>query len=124
MVSSVESLLRICEGYRILGPVFQDFRERHRGHTLIPNALSPIAPGYAYGYGDDCSELLSALEGNPAWRDWRVKIETAYADFRAASGNQVLWAAWNYWDPTRPADKQRMIQVVTGASGEIAAKAQ
>lgn len=124
MPSSVGSLLELCEGYRVLGPVFQKLRDRFHGNTLIPNALSPILPGMAFGYQQNCGEIRKVLEANSAWLEWRPKLERAYATFCQQSGNEVLWAAWNHWDPSKPVDKQRMIQVVIGGNAAITERAQ
>lgn len=123
MSTSVDALLHICEGYRTLGPVFEKYRGLYQGHTLLPNALSPILPGMAYGYDSNCGEIQVALDIDPLWKEWKPRLTDAYKVFREASGNKVLWAAWNYWDPTRPSNEQRIIQVVIGDDVEISKRA-
>jgi len=118
--SPIEALLRLCEAYRVLGPVFQRLRDRFPGHTLIPQALSPIAPGVAFGYQCDFAKIRAALEQESGWQEWHPILNRAYADYRAASGNEVRWVAWNYWDPTEPSEKQRKIQVLIADDAEIA----
>jgi signal transduction histidine kinase len=77
----------------------------------------------AYGYDSDCGKVREWLKKDPTWGEWCPKLRSAYDEFESASHNKVLWAAWNYWDPTRPPDDQRIMQVVISGDPDIGAVA-
>jgi signal transduction histidine kinase len=110
-------LQRIATIYSRLSPFFARLRRmpKFSGNTLLPSALSPIAPAMAYGH---CGELnhgdaLRSLEDYAEWRCGKEALTSAYHSYKETARNALLWAGWNYWDPTRAMGvDQRVIQVV------------
>lgn len=110
-------LQRIATIFSRLSPFFSNIRQQSdfAHNTLLPNALSPIAPAMAYGFCGklDHGSARGRLEQYQIWKEACAAIEEEYNSYKSRSDNALLWAGWNYWDPTEDeGSDRRVIQVV------------
>lgn len=113
-----DPLAEIAAIYSHLSPLFAMFRaDPHlAGHTLLPSALSPLAPAMAWGHCGSLphGEARKKLDAHPEWQASAGRLEELYQGYKSQSGNALLWAGWNHWDPGTPEEPLlgRVIQVV------------
>lgn len=119
-LSASDGLLSVSQGYRLLAPTLHWVRKQMQGHTILPNALQPLANAMVWGYrGAECLEAAKLLQQSPGWLAYQPLIEKGYAAFKEQTSNQLVWLGWNYWDPSRPLKKQRQIQVVLSPTEDL-----
>ncbi len=119
--STSQHLLEIAEAYRAMAPGLSYLRRYVlRGHTLLPNSLSPIVPAIAFGYKKTCHDALRILGEQDFWRTHSKNIADSYRLYCDKSDNALLWAGWNYWKPAATSTAfERVIQVIVAEDNEL-----
>ncbi len=114
-------LAEIAAIYSHLSPLFAAVRANPSlaGNTLLPNALSPLAPAMAWGHCGNLShgDARRLLRRNPEWKASADRLAALYERYKELTGNALMWAGWNYWNPAAPETPLdgRVLQVVLTA---------